>query len=86
MAATEAAGRSTTVAAAAEEAAVNVDTVAAAAEELGASVHEMASQGQSSAGLAQAAVAEVNETGQPEPSVFRGFRALPPGSWTKTGG
>ncbi len=60
--ATETASQSTTVAAAAEEAASNVNTVAAAAEELGASVQEIGRQVQGSAGLAQAAVGEADQT------------------------
>ncbi|TGE00844.1 methyl-accepting chemotaxis protein [Methylobacterium nonmethylotrophicum] len=62
--AAEAASQSTTVAAAAEEASANVNTVAAAAEELGASVQEIGRQVQGSAQLAQAAVAEADQTGQ----------------------
>ncbi len=62
--ATETANQSGTVAAAAEEAASNVGTVAAAAEELGASVQEIGRQVQGSAGLAQNAVAEADQTGQ----------------------
>ncbi|MBB2962993.1 methyl-accepting chemotaxis protein [Methylobacterium sp. R2-1] len=60
--ATETASQSTTVAAAAEEAASNVGTVAAAAEELGASVQEIGRQVHGSAGLAQAAVGEADQT------------------------
>ncbi|TFZ57065.1 methyl-accepting chemotaxis protein [Methylorubrum sp. Q1] len=60
--ATETATQSTTVAAAAEEAASNVGTVAAAAEELGVSVQEIGRQVQGSAGLAQAAVGEADQT------------------------
>ncbi|MGN7126822.1 methyl-accepting chemotaxis protein [Methylorubrum thiocyanatum] len=60
--ATETASQSTTVAAAAEEAASNVGTVAAAAEELGVSVQEIGRQVQGSAGLAQAAVGEADQT------------------------
>ncbi|MFF8802835.1 MULTISPECIES: methyl-accepting chemotaxis protein [unclassified Methylobacterium] len=59
----ETATQSTTVAAAAEEAASNVGTVAVAAEELGASVQEIGRQVQGSAGLAQAAVGEADQTG-----------------------
>ena len=62
--ATETASQSTTVAAAAEEAASNVGTVAAAAEELGVSVQEIGRQVQGSAGLAQAAVGEADQTTQ----------------------
>ncbi|KMO31197.1 chemotaxis protein [Methylobacterium variabile] len=62
--ATETASQSTTVAAAAEEASANVNTVAAAAEELGASVAEIGRQVQGSTHLAQAAVAEADQTGQ----------------------
>ncbi|MFF8802821.1 MULTISPECIES: methyl-accepting chemotaxis protein [unclassified Methylobacterium] len=62
--ATETASQSTTVAAAAEEAASNVGTVAAAAEELGVSVQEIGRQVQGSAGLAQAAVDEADQTTQ----------------------
>ena len=62
--ANETASQSTTVAAAAEEAASNVGTVAAAAEELGASVQEIGRQVQGSAGLAQVAVGEADQTGQ----------------------
>ena len=62
--ANETASQSSTVAAAAEEAASNVGTVAAAAEELGASVKEIGRQVQGSAGLAQNAVAEADQTGQ----------------------
>ncbi|MEH3119352.1 MAG: methyl-accepting chemotaxis protein [Methylorubrum populi] len=62
--ANETASQSSTVAAAAEEAASNVGTVAAAAEELGASVQEIGRQVQGSAGLAQNAVAEADQTGQ----------------------
>ncbi|MBB2963827.1 methyl-accepting chemotaxis protein [Methylobacterium sp. R2-1] len=62
--ANEAANQSSTVAAAAEEAASNVGTVAAAAEELGASVQEIGRQVQGSAGLAEKAVAEADQTGQ----------------------
>ena len=64
MTANETASQSGTVAAAAEEAASNVGTVAAAAEELGASVQEIGRQVQGSAGLAQNAVAEADQTGQ----------------------
>ena len=64
MTANETASQSSTVAAAAEEAASNVGTVAAAAEELGASVQEIGRQVQGSAGLAQNAVAEADQTGQ----------------------
>ncbi|KQQ30883.1 chemotaxis protein [Methylobacterium sp. Leaf123] len=60
----ETANQSGTVAAAAEEAASNVGTVAAAAEELGVSVQEIGRQVQGSAGLAQAAVADADQTGQ----------------------
>ena len=60
--ATETASQSTTVAAAAEEAASNVNTVAAAAEELGTSVEEIGRQVHGSAGLAQAAVGEADQT------------------------
>ncbi|MGT2479091.1 methyl-accepting chemotaxis protein (plasmid) [Methylobacterium oryzae CBMB20] len=60
--ASQTAARSTTVAAAAEEAAANVGTVAAAAEELGTSVQEIGRQVAGSAGLAQAAVAEADQT------------------------
>ena len=60
----ETATQSTQVAAAAEEAASNVGTVAAAAEELGSSVQEIGRQVQGSAGLAQAAVGEADQTGQ----------------------
>ncbi|WP_027173272.1 methyl-accepting chemotaxis protein [Methylobacterium sp. 10] len=60
----ETAAQSTQVAAAAEEAASNVGTVAAAAEELGSSVQEIGRQVQDSAGIAQAAVGEANQTGQ----------------------
>lgn len=59
----ETASQSTSVAAAAEEAASNVGTVAAAAEELGASVQEIGRQVQGSAGLAQHAVGEADQTG-----------------------
>ncbi|GJE70436.1 methyl-accepting chemotaxis protein [Methylorubrum podarium] len=62
--ASETANQSGTVAAAAEEAASNVGTVAAAAEELGASVQEIGRQVQGSAGLAQNAVSEADQTGQ----------------------
>ncbi|WP_232630397.1 methyl-accepting chemotaxis protein [Methylobacterium sp. Leaf118] len=62
--AAETASQSTTVAAAAEEAASNVGTVAAAAEELGASVQEIGRQVQGSAGLAQTAVGEADQTAQ----------------------
>ena len=58
------ANQSTTVAAAAEEAAANVNTVAAAAEELGASVLEVGRQVSGSAGLAQQAVTEADQTAQ----------------------
>ncbi|TNC11771.1 HAMP domain-containing protein [Methylobacterium terricola] len=61
--ATETAAQSATVAAAAEQAASNVGTVAAAAEELGASVQEIGRQIDGSARLAQAAVAEADQTG-----------------------
>lgn len=60
--ATETAAQSTAVAAAAEEAASNVNTVAAAAEELGASVHEIGRQIDGSAGLAQFAVREADQS------------------------
>ncbi|MGC5777937.1 methyl-accepting chemotaxis protein [Methylobacterium sp. NFXW15] len=60
--ANETASQSTSVAAAAEEAASNVNTVAAAAEELGASVQEIGRQVQGSAGLAQVAVGEADQT------------------------
>lgn len=60
--ANETAAQSTSVAAAAEEAASNVNTVAAAAEELGASVQEIGRQVQGSAGLAQVAVGEADQT------------------------
>ncbi|WP_245524149.1 methyl-accepting chemotaxis protein [Methylobacterium nonmethylotrophicum] len=50
------------VAAAAEEAAANVNAVAAAAEELGASVEEIGRRVRGSAGLAQHAVAEADQT------------------------
>ncbi|APT33872.1 methyl-accepting chemotaxis protein McpB [Methylobacterium phyllosphaerae] len=60
--ASQTAAQSTTVAAAAEEAAANVGTVAAAAEELGTSVQEIGRQVAGSAGLAQAAVAEADQT------------------------
>ena len=60
--ATQTASQSTTVAAAAEEAAANVDTVAAAAEELGSSVQEIGRQVSGSAGLAQTAVSEADQT------------------------
>ncbi|MFH6785826.1 MULTISPECIES: methyl-accepting chemotaxis protein [Methylobacterium] len=60
--ATDTAARSTSVAAAAEEAAANVGTVAVAAEELGASITEIARQVSGSAGLAQRAVVEANQT------------------------
>jgi methyl-accepting chemotaxis protein len=60
--ATETANQSTTVAAAAEEASANVQTVAAAAEELGSSVQEIGRQVLGSAGLAQTAVGEADET------------------------
>ncbi|MCJ2128313.1 methyl-accepting chemotaxis protein [Methylobacterium sp. E-045] len=60
--ATQTASQSTTVAAAAEEAASNVGTVAAAAEELGSSVLEIGRQVQGSAGLAQSAVGEADQT------------------------
>ncbi|MCJ2078392.1 methyl-accepting chemotaxis protein [Methylobacterium sp. E-016] len=60
--ASETADRSATVAAAAEEAASNVNTVAAAAEELGASVAEIGRQVSGSADLAQAAVAQADDT------------------------
>jgi methyl-accepting chemotaxis protein len=60
----ETAAQSSQVAAAAEEAASNVGTVAAAAEELGSSVQEIGRQVQGSAGLAQAAVGEADQTGQ----------------------
>ncbi|MDP4003502.1 methyl-accepting chemotaxis protein [Methylobacterium sp. NEAU K] len=56
------ANQSTTVAAAAEEAAANVQTVAAAAEELGSSVQEIGRQVLGSAGLAQSAVGEADQT------------------------
>ena len=58
----ETASQSTAVAAAAEEAASNVNTVAAAAEELGVSVSEISRQVAGSAGLAQAAVGEADQT------------------------
>ncbi|OAS20194.1 methyl-accepting chemotaxis protein [Methylobacterium platani] len=60
--AAETAAQSSTVAAAAAVAAVNVGTVAAAAEELGAAVQEIGRQVAGSAGLAQAAVAEADQT------------------------
>ncbi|WP_457107249.1 methyl-accepting chemotaxis protein [Methylobacterium sp. P5_C11] len=60
--ATETASQSTTVAAAAEQAAANVQTVAAAAEELGTSVQEIGRQVLGSAGLAQTAVGEADQT------------------------
>jgi methyl-accepting chemotaxis protein len=60
--ATETAAQSTSVAAAAEEAAANVGTVAVAAEELGASIDEIARQVSGSAGLAQRAVVEADQT------------------------
>ncbi|KZB99886.1 Methyl-accepting chemotaxis protein 4 [Methylobacterium radiotolerans] len=60
--ASQTAARSSTVAAAAEEAAANVGTVAVAAEELGTSVQEIGRQVAGSAGLAQAAVAEADQT------------------------
>ena len=60
--ATQTATQSTTVAAAAEEAAANVQTVAAAAEELGSSVQEIGRQVLGSAGLAQSAVGEADQT------------------------
>ncbi|MDN3624249.1 methyl-accepting chemotaxis protein [Methylobacterium isbiliense] len=60
--ATETASQTTAVAAAAEEAASNVSTVAAAAEELGTSVQEIGRQVQDSAGLAQIAVGEADQT------------------------
>ncbi|UHC18566.1 methyl-accepting chemotaxis protein [Methylobacterium currus] len=63
-AASETAAQSTTVAAAAEEASVNVGTVAAAAEELGNAVQEIGRQVAGSAGLAQAAVDEADQTSQ----------------------
>ncbi|AWN38894.1 methyl-accepting chemotaxis protein [Methylobacterium radiodurans] len=58
----ETAGQSVSVAAAAEQAAANVTTVAAAAEELGASVSEIGRQVDGSAGLAEAAVGEAEQT------------------------
>ncbi|MCJ2031275.1 methyl-accepting chemotaxis protein [Methylobacterium sp. J-043] len=58
----ETAAQSTSVAAAAEEASTNVNTVAAAAEELGSSVQEIGRQVSGSAGLAQAAVGEADQT------------------------
>ena len=61
-AAAETAAQSTTVAAAAEEAASNVSTVAAAAEELGTSVQEIGRQVQGSAGLAELAMTEADQT------------------------
>jgi len=61
-AAAETAAQSTTVAAAAEEAATNVSTVAAAAEELGTSVQEIGRQVQGSAGLAELAMTEADQT------------------------
>ena len=60
--AAETAAQSGAVAAAAEEAASNVNTVAAAAEELGSSVLEIGRQVAGSAGLAQAAVGEADQT------------------------
>ena len=60
--ATQTATQSTTVAAAAEEAAANVHTVAAAAEERGSSVQEIGRQVLGSAGLAQSAVGEADQT------------------------
>ncbi|MGX7707881.1 methyl-accepting chemotaxis protein [Methylobacterium sp. Gmos1] len=60
--ASETAAQSSSVAAAAEEAAANVGTVAAAAEELGASISEIGRQVSGSAGLAQRAVAEADQT------------------------
>jgi methyl-accepting chemotaxis protein len=60
--ATQTASQSTTVAAAAEEAASNVGTVAAAAEELGASVQEIGRQVGTSAGMAQLAVGEADQS------------------------
>jgi methyl-accepting chemotaxis protein len=62
--ANETASQSTAVATAAEEAASNGGTVAAAAEDLGASVQEIGRQVQGSAGLAQVAVGEADQTGQ----------------------
>ncbi|ACA15555.1 methyl-accepting chemotaxis sensory transducer [Methylobacterium sp. 4-46] len=63
-AASETALQSSSVAAAAEEASTNVGTVAAAAEELGTSVQEIGRQVSGSAGLAQVAVGEAEETGR----------------------
>ncbi|MGU3465899.1 methyl-accepting chemotaxis protein [Methylobacterium sp. C33D] len=60
--ATQTAGQSTTVAAAAERASSNVNTVAAAAEELGTSVEEIGRQADGSADLAQKAAAEADRT------------------------
>ncbi len=59
----ETAGQSTSVVIAAEEAAANVNAVAAAAAELGSSVGEIGRQVEGSARLAQAAVAEADQTG-----------------------
>ncbi|KQS85976.1 chemotaxis protein [Methylobacterium sp. Leaf361] len=60
--ATQTAGQSTAVAAAAERASSNVNTVAAAAEELGTSVQEIGRQADGSADLAQRAAAEADRT------------------------
>ncbi|WCS25767.1 methyl-accepting chemotaxis protein [Methylobacterium sp. NMS14P] len=60
--ATQTAGQSTTVAAAAERASGNVDTVAAAAEELGTSVQEIGRQADGSADIARQAAAEADRT------------------------
>nr|WP_182592001.1 methyl-accepting chemotaxis protein [Methylobacterium fujisawaense] len=60
--ATQTAGQSATVAAAAERASKNVNTVAVAAEELGASVQEIGRQADGSAELAQVAAAEADRT------------------------
>ncbi len=60
--ASQTSAQSVTAAAAAEEASVNVSTVAAAAEQLGASVQEIGRQVSGSAGLAQAAVIEADQT------------------------
>ncbi|MGV7034510.1 methyl-accepting chemotaxis protein [Methylobacterium symbioticum] len=60
--ASETAGRSTGVAAAANQAAGNVNMVAAAAEELGTSVSEIGRQVDGSAELAKSAVGEASQT------------------------
>ncbi len=73
--ASQTAAQSTTVAAAAEEAAANVGTVAAAAEELGTSVQEIGRQVAGSAGLAQAAVAEADQTTRLVQELSQGRRA-----------